>query len=125
MRYARGKHDEHQRPAATQTIESVADAKFPRRSDPTSIMLGQKVERVTADSKALFFKAAELKRRCPVRSHALGRRRASDGEVVRVALSPARHVGKTYCQDYLRTRDPESVNSFDPMFQVNSFGRDA
>jgi len=40
----------------------VADAKVPRRSDPTSIVLGQKVERVTADSKAMFFKAAELKR---------------------------------------------------------------
>ena len=64
MRYAHGKHDEHQRPAATQTIESVADAKIPRRSDPTAIMLGQKVERVTADSKALFFELAELKRAC-------------------------------------------------------------
>jgi hypothetical protein len=35
MRYAHGKHDEHQRPAATQTIESVADTKIPRRSVPT------------------------------------------------------------------------------------------
>jgi hypothetical protein len=55
MGYAHGKHHHHQRPAATQTIESVAEAKIPRRSDPTSIMLGQKVERVTTDSKALFF----------------------------------------------------------------------
>jgi hypothetical protein len=64
MRYPNGKHDEHQRPAATQTIKSVADAKIPRRSDSTSIMLGQEVERVTANSKALFLKAAELKRAC-------------------------------------------------------------
>jgi hypothetical protein len=31
MGYAHGKHDQHQRPAATQTIEAVADAKTPRR----------------------------------------------------------------------------------------------
>ena len=64
MRYTHGKHDEHQRPAATKTIESMADTKIPRRSDATAIMLSQKAERVTADSKALFFKPAELKRAC-------------------------------------------------------------
>jgi hypothetical protein len=64
MCYAHRKHDEHQRPAATQTIESMAKAKVPGCTDPTSIMLGQKIERVTADSQAPFFKAAELKRAC-------------------------------------------------------------
>ena len=40
----------------------MADTKIRRRADATAIMLSQKAERVTADSKALFFKPAELKR---------------------------------------------------------------
>jgi len=36
MRNTHRRHDQHQRPAATETIESVADTKIPRRSEPTA-----------------------------------------------------------------------------------------
>src|SRR5271163_3731182 len=64
MRDTDRKHDKHQSPAATQAVQSVADAEIPCRSGAPAIILSEKSKWMTTDSKSLFLESAELKSAC-------------------------------------------------------------